>query len=41
MPAIELEDVAMIDVSDEALEASAGKTFTVGSYGRGCEGNTF
>jgi|APCry1669189070_1035195.scaffolds.fasta_scaffold352712_1 hypothetical protein len=41
MPVIELEGLAMIEVSDEELEASAGVKFTIGTYGTGaCGGST-
>ena len=37
---IELEAVILSQASDEALEASAGVAFTIGTYGTGVCGNT-
>ena len=37
---IEIDEVQIMHVSDEALEASAGVAFTIGTYGTGVCGNT-
>jgi hypothetical protein len=37
---IELESVILSQASDDALEASAGVAFTVGTYGTGVCGHT-